>query len=339
MIIVLKPEATKQDIEHIKKKIESFGLKVWVSEGKYRTIMGAIGDEEPLRDLPLEILPGVEKVLSILKPYKLVSREYKSEDTIIQLPSGVTIGGKQIVIMAGPCSVESEHLLFEVAEHIKKAGAKVLRGGAFKPRSSPYSFQGLGEEGLKMLLEAKKRTGLAVVTEVIDPRGVEMVTKYVDILQIGARNMQNYELLKEVGNLKDKPILLKRGMSATVKELLLSCEYILKQGNEQVILCERGIRTFEDSTRNTLDISSIPVLKKLSHLPVIVDPSHSAGRSYIVPSLSKAAIAGGSDGLLIEVHPSPEDAFSDGMQSLTLSQFSVLMDELKSIAHAVGREL
>lgn len=339
MIIVLKLGATKENIEHIKRKIESFGLKVWVSKGEYRTIMGAIGDEEPLRDIPLEILPGVEKILPILRPYKLASRDYHPQTTTITLSQGTTIGAKKVVIMAGPCSVESKEMVFEVAERIKQVGVEALRGGAFKPRTSPYSFQGLGEDGLRILGEVRERVGLAVVTEVMDPRHVDMVSRYADILQIGARNMQNYDLLKEVGSLKNKPVLLKRGMSATVRELLLSAEYILKQGNREVILCERGIRTFEDSTRNTLDISSIAVLRRLSHLPIIVDPSHSAGKSYIVPSLSRAAIAAGCDGLLIEVHPSPENALSDGMQSLTLPQFISLMGELKKVAHAVGREL
>jgi len=338
MIIVLKPSATEKDMDKIKKDIEAFGLKVWVSRGEFRTIMGVIGDESPLRDMPLSLYPGVEKVIPILKPYRLVDREHKREDTIITLPTGTVIGGKEIVVMAGPCSVESRENVLNIAKRVKEAGAKILRGGAFKPRTSPYSFQGLGKEGLKILKEAKEITNLAVITEVTDPRNVELVSEYADILQVGARNMHNYDLLKEVGNIS-KPVLLKRGLSSTIKEWLLAAEYILNQGNNEVIFCERGIRTFEDSTRFTLDISAVPLLKKVSHLPVIVDPSHSTGRKDLVPAVSKAAIASGADGLLIEVHFDPLKALSDALQTITTLEFSQLMEELRELAPVLGRKL
>ncbi|NOZ63593.1 MAG: 3-deoxy-7-phosphoheptulonate synthase [Caldiserica bacterium] len=338
MIIVLKPEASEENQERIKKDIESFGLKVWVSRGEFRTIMGVIGDETPLRDMPLSLYPGVEKVIPILKPYRLVDREHKGEDTIITLSTGTAIGGKEIVVMAGPCSVENRESTLKIARSVKKAGAKALRGGAFKPRTSPYSFQGLGMEGLKILKEAREETGLAVVTEVTDPRNVGLISEYADILQIGARNMHNYDLLKEVGKVR-KPVLLKRGLSSTVKEWLLAAEYILNQGNNEVMFCERGIRTFEDSTRFTLDISAVPLLKKTSHLPVIVDPSHAAGRKDLIPAISKAAIASGADGLLIEVHFDPLQALSDALQTITIAEFSQLMEELRALASVLGRKL
>jgi 3-deoxy-7-phosphoheptulonate synthase len=338
MIIVLRPDATEEQINHIIEKVQKLGLKPHVSKGVQRTIIGVIGPEDVLRVTPLEVFPGVEKVMPVLAPYKLVSREFKSEDSVIELGRGVKIGGKKIVVIAGPCAVESEELLLEIATEIKKAGATVLRGGAFKPRTSPYSFQGLGEDGLKYLKEAGEKLGLVTVSEVMDPRDVSLVARYVDILQIGCRNMQNFNLLKEVGSTK-KPVLLKRGMSSTVKELFMSAEYILSEGNFNVVLCERGIRTFEDSTRNTLDISSIPTVEQLSHLPIVVDPSHAAGKWGLVASLSKAAVAAGSDGLIIEVHSHPEDASSDGVQSLLPANFSQLMQELKILAKAVGREI
>ncbi len=338
MIIVLRPDATEAQINHIIEKVQKLGLKPHVSKGTERTIIGVIGPEDTLRVTPLEVFPGVEKVIPVLAPYKLVSREFRPEDSVIELGKGVKIGGKKIIVMAGPCAIEDADTLYETAKAIKKAGATVLRGGAFKPRTSPYSFQGLGEEGLKILKQVGDELGLVTISEVMDPRDVELVARYVDIFQVGARNMQNFNLLKEVGSTK-KPVLLKRGMSSTVKELLMSAEYILSEGNFNVVLCERGIRTFEDSTRNTLDISAIPVVKQLSHLPIIVDPSHAAGKWGLVSSLSKAALACGADGLIIEVHSHPEDAMSDGAQSLLPSNFNLLMQEMELLAKTVKREL
>jgi len=338
MIIVLRPDATEEQINHIIEKVQKLGLKPHVSKGTQRTIIGVIGPEDVLQVTPLEVFPGVEKVMPVLAPYKLVSREFKSEDSVIDLGKGVKIGGKKIIVMAGPCAVENLDTLFEIAEQVKKAGATVLRGGAFKPRTSPYSFQGLGEEGLKYLNKVGNELGLVTASEVMDTRDVELVAKYVDILQIGARNMQNFNLLKEVG-LTKKPVLLKRGMSSTIKEMFMSAEYILSGGNFNVMLCERGIRTFEDSTRNTLDISAVPSVKQLSHLPIVVDPSHAAGKWGLVGPLSKAAVASGADGLIIEVHSHPEDALSDGAQSLLPSNFAALMGELRVIAKAVAREI
>jgi len=337
MIIVLKPDATPEQIEHIVKKVESWGLKTMISKGVERTIIGVIGKEDILRVQPLEVFPGVEKVMPVLAPYKLVSREFKPEDTVIEV-KGVKIGGKKIVVMAGPCSIEKYDLLLETAKKVKEAGATILRGGAFKPRTSPYSFQGLGEEGLKYLRDVGEKVGMVTVTEIMDPRDLPLIEKYADIIQIGARNMQNFNLLKEVG-LSKKPVLLKRGLMATVKELLMSAEYILSNGNFNVILCERGIRTFEESTRFTLDISAVPVIKQLSHLPVVVDPSHAAGKWGLVPPLAKAAVACGCDGLLVEVHPNPEEALSDGTQQLLPEKFAEMMEELRKIAKAIGREL
>jgi 3-deoxy-7-phosphoheptulonate synthase len=338
MIIVLRPDATEEQINHIIEKVQKLGLKPHVSKGTERTIIGVIGPEDVLRVTPLEVFPGVEKVMPVLAPYKLVSREFRLEDSVIDLGRGIKIGGKKIVVMAGPCAVENIDTLHEIATQVKKAGATVLRGGAFKPRTSPYSFQGLGEEGLKYLSKVGNELGLPTVSEVMDPRDVELVARYADILQIGARNMQNFNLLKEVGQTK-KPVLLKRGMSSTVKELLMSAEYILAGGNFNVILCERGIRTFEEFTRNTLDISAVPATEQLSHLPIVVDPSHAAGKWGVVPALSRAAVAAGADGLIIEVHSHPEDAMSDGAQSLIPANFAQLMGELKTLAKAVGREI
>ncbi len=338
MIIVLKPLATKEQVKHIVDKIKKMGLKPWVSRGAERTIVGVIGAEDAIRLEPLEVFPGVEKVMPILKPYKLVSSDFKKEGTVIDLGGGVKIGGEELVVMAGPCSVENEALLVDIARKVKSAGAKVLRGGAFKPRTSPYSFQGLGEEGLKFLKRAKEETGLLIITELMDLRNLDLVEKCADIIQIGARNMQNFDLLKEVGRSK-KPVLLKRGMSNTIKELLMSAEYILAEGNFNVILCERGIRTFEDATRFTLDISAVPIVKNLSHLPCVVDPSHATGKWGLVPPCSKAAVAAGCDGLLVEVHPNPKEAFSDGAQSLYPENFEAMMNGLKKIAEAVGRKI
>jgi 3-deoxy-7-phosphoheptulonate synthase len=337
MIVVLKPGLTPDEIERVVKRIESFGLRAHISEGKERTIIGAIGDERLLADQTLESFPGVERVLPILKPYKLVSREFQKTDTVIKV-NGHKIGGKKIQIMAGPCSVESCEQVLEAAIPVKEAGATFLRGGAFKPRSSPYSFQGLGEEGLNFLAHAREITGLPIITEVLDPRDLEAVCRHTDILQIGARNMQNFKLLTEVGKL-DKPVLLKRGLSATIQEFLLSAEYIATEGNRRIILCERGIRTYETETRNTLDLSAVPVLKQLTHLPVFVDPSHGTGRWDLVAPMALAAVAAGADGLLIEVHSNPEVALSDGPQSLKPKKFAMLMKDLKKVAEALGREI
>jgi len=338
MIIVLKPNATQEQIDHIVEKVGKLGLKPHISKGEERTIIGVIGPEDVLRVTPLEAFAGVEKVMPVLAPYKLVSRTFKPEDSVIDLGKGVKIGGKQVVIMAGPCTVENLEMLEKTAAEVKQAGATVLRGGAFKPRTSPYSFQGLGEEALRYLKNVGDKFGLVTISEVMDTRDVELVASYVDVLQIGCRNMQNFNLLREVGQTK-KPVLLKRGMSSTVKDLFMSAEYILSEGNFNVILCERGIRTFEDQTRNTLDISAVPCVKGLSHLPIVVDPSHAAGKWELVPSLSRAAVAAGADGLLIEVHISPEDAVSDGAQSLLPANFSAMMKDLKSIAKSVGRTI
>ncbi|MFH1380922.1 MAG: 3-deoxy-7-phosphoheptulonate synthase [Candidatus Omnitrophota bacterium] len=338
MIIVLRPGATKSETKHVIEKIKKMGLKPWVSQGKERTIVGVIGAEDAIRLEPLESFPGVEKVMTVLKPYKLASRDFKKENSIIDLGSGVKIGGDEIIVMAGPCSVEKEDLLVRIAKEVKASGAKVLRGGAFKPRTSPYSFQGLGEQGLKFLKKAKDETGLLIITELMDIRDAELVAKYTDIIQIGARNMQNFDLLKEVGRLQ-KPVLLKRGMSNTIKEFLMSAEYILSEGNFNVILCERGIRTFEEETRFTLDISAVPVIKNLSHLPCIIDPSHATGKWGLVSPCAKAGVAAGADGLIIEVHPNPEEAFSDGSQSLYPEKFANLMCDLRKVAEAVGRRI
>jgi 3-deoxy-7-phosphoheptulonate synthase len=337
MIVVLKPGLTEAEIQKVVNRIESFGLKAHISEGTERTIIGAIGDERLMVDQTLESFPGVEKVLPILKPYKLVSREFQKADTIIAV-NGRKIGGKRIHVMAGPCSVESRDQVLESALPVKEAGATFLRGGAFKPRTSPYTFQGLGEEGLNLLAHARKVTGLPFITEVLDPRDLDVVYRYTDILQIGARNMQNFKLLTEVGKL-DKPVLLKRGLSATIQEFLLSAEYIATEGNRKIILCERGIRTYETETRNTLDLSAIPVLKQLTHLPVFIDPSHGTGRWDLVAPMALAGVAAGADGLLIEVHSHPEVALSDGPQSLKPKKFAALMEDLKKVAAALGREI
>jgi len=338
MIIVFKPDATEEQIGHLLEKVGKLGLTPHVSKGTERTIVGVIGPEDVLRVTPLEVFPGVEKVMPVLAPYKLVSREIRPGGSVVDVGRGVQIGGKKMVVMAGPCAIENYETLYEVAVGVKNAGASVLRGGAFKPRTSPYSFQGLGEEGLKYLKKAGDELGMITVSEVMDPRDVGLVAEYADILQIGARNMQNFNLLKEVG-LTRKPVMLKRGMASTVKDLLMSAEYIASGGNLNGILCERGIRTVEDSTRSTLDISAIPVAKQLSHLPVMVDPSHAAGKWGLVPALSRAAMAAGADGLIIEVHSHPEDALSDGAQSLLPSNFSALMEDLKRMALVLGREL
>lgn len=337
MIIVLKKDAREKEIQEITERLSEKGFKVHLSQGVEKTIIGAVGDRSRLKELDLEALSWVEKVVPILAPYKLVSREFHPTDTVIKIGQH-EIGGSQVHVMAGPCSVENRSQILETAHAVKAAGATFLRGGAFKPRTSPYAFQGLEEEGLKLLAEAREETGLAVVTEVVDVRDVELVASYTDILQIGARNMQNFNLLKEVAK-TDKPIMLKRGPSATLEEWMLAAEYILDGGNTQVMFCERGIRTFENYTRNTLDLSMVPALHSLSHLPVIVDPSHGTGRWELVAPMAKAALAAGADGLIIEVHPQPEKALSDGKQSLTLPNFQKMMTELDQIANALGRSL
>jgi 3-deoxy-7-phosphoheptulonate synthase len=338
MIIIMKHGAAEEDLGHVIDVIEKLGYKAHLIRGVERTVIGAVGDERGKTRLEsLKSMHGVEDVVPILRPFKLVSRELKREDTRIDV-GGVVVGGPELQVMAGPCSVESREQILEVAEIVKEGGARILRGGAFKPRTSPYSFQGLEEQGLKFLAEASERTGLKVVTEVMDSHNVELVAEYSDILQVGARNMQNFALLKKIGK-TEKPVLLKRGMMSTVEELLMSAEYILSEGNYRVILCERGIRTFETVTRNTLDLNSIPSIKKLSHLPVIVDPSHGTGRWDLVLPMAKASIAAGADGLMIEVHPRPEEAFSDGFQSLIPERYYELMREVRPLVAAMGRTM
>jgi len=328
MIIVMKPGATKAQFDHVVAKIKEYGFQAHPIVGTERTVIGCIGDERGKTQLQsLEVADGVESVMPILKPFKLASKEMRKERTVVKIGKH-SIGGSEFIVMAGPCSVETREQILKSAEIVKAAGAQVLRGGAFKPRTSPYSFQGLEEEGLKLLAEAREKVGLPFVTEVITPTDVPLVAKYADMLQIGARNMQNYALLKEVGKIQ-KPVLLKRGMSSTLKELLMSAEYIMSQGNYNVVLCERGIRTFEDYTRNTCDLSAVPALKEMSHLPVIVDPSHGTGVRSLIAPVSKAAVAVGADGLIIEVHPNPEEAYSDGAQSLMPKQFDKLMEDVK----------
>jgi 3-deoxy-7-phosphoheptulonate synthase len=335
MIIVMKQDASQSQITNVTARIEQWGCQAHISEGEERTIIGIIGNGRPLDRAPLERMSGVERTVPILRPFKLASRDFHPKDTVIKL-NGVSIGGDQVVVIAGPCAVESREQLLETAHAVKEAGAQGLRGGAYKPRTSPYSFQGLGEEGLKLLAEAREETGLLVVTEVMEPDLVPLVSTYADIMQIGARSMQNYALLHAVGEAQ-KPVLLKRGMMSTMEELLMSAEYILSHGNERIILCERGIRTFETYTRNTLDVSAVPLLKQLSHLPVVADPSHGTGKWELVEPVTRAAVAAGADGLLIEVHPHPEKAMSDGAQSLKPERFATLMEHLNAIAEAVGR--
>ncbi len=339
MIIVMKTEATRQEKDEVIKKIEELGYKPHVIHGATRDVIGAVGDERGKVVLQsIELMPGVENVVPILKPYKLASREVRKETSTIKISDNVMIGGKDIVVIAGPCAVESEEQILEVAAAVKKAGAKVLRGGAFKPRTSPYSFQGMKEDGLRLLAKAREVTGLPIITEVVNPETAELVAEYADILQIGTRNAQNFELLKKIGQLR-KPVMLKRGMAMTIQELLMSAEYIMSEGNHSVILCERGIRTFETATRNTLDLSAIPVLKQKTHLPVVADPSHATGNYQYVSAMSFAAIAAGADGLIIEVHPDPEHASSDGPQSLKPEKFAAMMEKLRLFAEVSGRSL
>ncbi|MCM2264821.1 MAG: 3-deoxy-7-phosphoheptulonate synthase [Desulfuromonadales bacterium] len=339
MIIVMKQGAGKEALAEVKKRIRELGYKPHVIHGDTRDVIGAVGDERGKTVLQsLESLPGVESVVPILKPYKLASREIKPEPSSFEIAPGLAIGGDRVVVMAGPCSVESETQIVETALAVKAAGATVLRGGAFKPRTSPYSFQGMEEDGLKLLAKAREASGLPIVTEVVNPGDVELVARYADILQIGARNVQNFALLKTVGRI-DKPILLKRGMATTIQEYLMSAEYILAEGNRRVILCERGIRTFETATRNTLDISAVPVLKSLTHLPVTIDPSHATGHAHLVPSMCYAGVAAGADGLIVEVHPCPEKAASDGPQSLRPGEFAAMMAKLREFVKVAGKTL
>jgi len=337
MIVVMKVGSSDKEIDGVVKRIESAGLKTHVSQGVERTIIGVVGQIFPeLQDM-LEMVHGVDEVIRVSKPYKLSSREFHPLDTTVKVGS-VTIGSKEIVVMAGPCAVESEQQLFETANAVKAAGANILRGGAFKPSTSPYQFRGLGEPGLELLARVKKDVGLPVITEVMSTGDVEMVARYADILQIGARNMQNFSLLEEVAK-TGKPVMLKRGLSATVQEWLLAAEYILAQGDGQLILCERGIRTFETYTRNTMDISVIPIIEKVSHLPIIADPSHGTGKWYLVIPMALAAVAAGADGIMVEVHPHPDQALKDGAQSLTFVNFQQLMSQLEHVAKAVGRHI
>jgi 3-deoxy-7-phosphoheptulonate synthase len=336
MIVVMKIGATQEELKNVIEKSESLGFSTHVIEGKERSVVGLVGIDGKRDQVSIvENMPGVDRVVPISKPYKLASREVKSESSLVNVKD-VVFGGKEVVIMAGPCSVENEDQIIKTAQMVKAAGAKILRGGAFKPRTNPYSFQGLGEEGLKLLAKAREVTGLPVVTEVVNPRDVDIVYKYADMFQVGARNTQNFALLSMIGK-TDMPVLLKRGMSTTIDEFLQAAEYILSEGNKNVVLCERGMRTFETATRNTLDIGCVPVVKSKSHLPIIVDPSHAAGHTAYVPALSKAAVAAGADGLIIEVHPEPEKALSDASQQLTPDEFVTLVGELNAIAHAVGR--
>ncbi len=338
MVVVMHAGASDEQIQHVIDRLVSTGFDVHRSTGETNTVLGAVGVHPDFDARDIELLDGVREVVRITQPYKLASRAFRPEGTIVDLGKGVKVGGAEVVVAAGPCAVETKAQIDSVAERVACLGAKILRGGAFKPRSSPYAFQGLGEAGLKMLREAADRNGLLVVSEVMDPSQVELMLRYVDVLQVGARNMQNYHLLRALGEVR-KPVLLKRGMSAMIEELLLSAEYIMSGGNYNVILCERGIRTFDTNTRNTLDIAAIPVIKKLSHLPIIADPSHGTGRRDKVAPMARAAVAAGADGLLIEVHPDPEHALSDGAQSLFPDQFGALMAELKIIAPAVGRKM
>lgn len=338
MIIVMADNATEEEVQGVIKRIETEGFKTHLSRGVERTIIGVIGDERRLKEAALGVLPGVEEVIPILQPYKMASRSFRADRTLVRLNDDIEIGGERIHVMAGPCAVESREQLLAAAEKVKAAGATILRGGAFKPRTSPYSFQGLGEEGLKILAEARERFGLKIVTEAMNIHTLPLVAEYADIVQIGTRNMQNFDLLKELGKI-GKPVLLKRGLSATIEEWLMAAEYILASGNLNVILCERGIRSFETYTRNTLDLSAVPVVKHLSHLPVVVDPSHGIGRWKFVAPMCRAAIAVGADGLLVEVHPNPAEALCDGAQSLTPENFATMMEDLRKIAAVLGRKL
>ncbi|MBA3346600.1 MAG: 3-deoxy-7-phosphoheptulonate synthase [Gemmatimonadales bacterium] len=338
MLIVMRHDAPEEDICRVVAAIEEMGYQARPMPGKQRTTVGLVGNDGRVDGSRLAALSGVQEILHVTKPYKQVSREWKAEPTVIRLSGGLSIGGDEVVVMAGPCSVESERQILEAARCVREAGATVLRAGAFKPRSSPYSFQGLGQPGLRMLARAREETGLLIVTEAMDAEGMDLVADVADIIQIGARNMQNYSLLKHAGR-SGKPILLKRGLSATIQELLLSAEYILAEGNPRVILCERGIRSFDQSTRNLFDLSAIAVVHGLSHLPIVADPSHGTGHRDMVSPMARAAVAAGADGLLVEVHPNPDRALSDGAQSLYPEQFERMMKETRLIAEAIGRRL
>jgi 3-deoxy-7-phosphoheptulonate synthase len=337
MIVVMRSHANREQIQAVVDKVNEMGFRAHLSTGEERTIIGVIGDERPVAESAFRLLDGVEKVVRILKPYKLASRDFHPQDTVVPI-NGVSVGGNAVIMMAGPCAVESREQLLETAHAVKEAGCHVLRSGAFKPRTSPYSFQGLGEKALDLLAEAKQETGLAVVTEVMSPEQVPLVARVADVLQVGTRNMQNFALLHTLGE-SGKPVLLKRGMMSTLEELLMAAEYVLSHGNYRVILCERGIRTFETYTRNTLDLSAVPALKQLTHLPIVVDPSHATGNWELVTPLSMAAVAAGADGLLIEVHPHPDKALSDGAQSLRTDRFQEMVEKVRTVATAVGRTL
>jgi 3-deoxy-7-phosphoheptulonate synthase len=333
----MRGDASADDVAHVVERLEDIGAEAHVSEGQRRTVIGAVGDRSAIQQLPWEAFPGVERAVPVLKPYKFVSRDFQSEDSIVDV-GGVAVGGGGVTVIAGPCAVESRDQLFSAAAAVKEAGATILRGDAFKPRTSPYSFQGLGEKGLELLAEAREEFGLPFIAEVVDPRDIELVSSYADLIRIGTRNMANFPLLAEVGR-QPKPVLLKRGFTATIEEWLNAAEYVYKEGNHSVILCERGIRTFENQTRNTLDISAVPVVKGLSHLPVVVDPSHSGGRRALVAPLARAGVAAGADGLMIDVHPAPETALVDGAQAILPSEFATLMNEVEALSSALGRSV
>jgi 3-deoxy-7-phosphoheptulonate synthase len=338
MLIVMRHGAPEEDIRRVSETIEEMGYQARPMPGKQRTTIGLVGNDGRVDGSRLATLPGVQEIIHVTKPYKQVSREWKPETTVVPLSGGLTVGGEEVVVMAGPCSVESESQILDAARAVREAGATVLRAGAYKPRSSPYSFQGMGRAGLKLLARAREETGLLIVTEAMDAEEMDFVAEVADIIQLGARNMQNYSLLKRAGR-SGKPILLKRGLSATIQELLLSAEYILAEGNPNVILCERGVRGFDPATRNILDLSAIAVVHGLSHLPIIADPSHGTGHRDMVTPMARAAVAAGADGLLVEVHPSPDRALSDGAQSLYPSQFDLMMKETRLIAEAIGRRV
>ena len=337
MIIVLKPGVSDEQVNHVVQRIESLGLKAHLSRGTYRTIIGVIGDEAKLQSTPLQAIPGVAEVIPVLPPYKLASREAHPEPSVVEV-AGVKIGGGYLAMVSGPCAIEGAERLDAIAGAVKAAGANILRGGAFKPRTSPYAYQGMGEEGLKILRDIGDKHGMPVVTEVMDPRRVELVERYADMIQVGARNMQNFSLLTEVGNTR-KPVLLKRGMSATVVDLLMSAEYILSQGNANVVLCERGIKGFDNATRNLYDVAAVPQVKLLSHLPIIVDPSHATGRPELIPACALAGVAAGADGVHIEVHNCPEQAMSDGPQALLPAQYAEVMKQIRAIAAVLGKKV
>lgn len=337
MIVVMNSKATQEQLDQVQARLKEWGFEIHLSKGVERVVIGAIGEKKPVVIQSLEAMEGVEKVVPILQPYKLAGREFHPEATLVKA-GPVVFGGEKMVVIAGPCAVENEEQIITTAQAVKAAGASMLRGGAFKPRTSPYAFQGLEEKGLKMLAAAREATGLPFVTEVVNPRDVETVVEYADMLQIGARNMQNFTLLREVGKAR-KPVLLKRGLSATIEEWLMAAEYIMSEGNYDVVLCERGIRTFETATRNTFDVSAIPLIKRLSHLPIIADPSHAGGKRYLVEPLALAAIAAGADGLMMEVHPQPDQALSDGPQSITPAEFGEIIKRLRPVTEAVGCRL